>query len=327
MTKLTLDKKLLVYLNEVGTGRYRDLKIFICDNLPAPHSESEIYTQLKSIWEFLDALQKQQFIQVDFDFQKAKEEVMVSSKYMTPIRAMILKGGINYLSQTTSNSSKTHVEFHAQNINYTGSIGDSNNIGIGQSEKSKKKNGLIPKLTKWVALLTAISALVFGIIKGALFINEESSKSLLLRDKSDSLKTRSDTGKMQIIHLNSADSSAASGGGLPEYNSKTEDIRTHDTAKYIPINDVLISRLTEYIPNKNCLISLQAREMDFKFIRELAEKLTFLGYKDVAIKRMEDVVAEGKATFATFKKVNSVCVIRIGTKYFLEAYNSAEPSI
>lgn len=57
MEGVPLDKRLLIFLSEVGTGSFRDLSQFFKDNLPEPTSETERYALLRVLHEFLTTLE------------------------------------------------------------------------------------------------------------------------------------------------------------------------------------------------------------------------------------------------------------------------------
>lgn len=160
MDTLTPDKQLLSYLAEAGIGQYRDISGFLNKHFPPPDTTTtQTREHLKNVKQFAYTLAEHKFIRVEFH-PRSGDEYFIYGLFTSPIKAMILKDGMAYLSKSKEKPAAAHIQLNAKNINYTGNIGHSNRYSAQRSADDKPKSDLPSKIKKWVAVIVALGVAV-----------------------------------------------------------------------------------------------------------------------------------------------------------------------
>ena len=193
MDTLTPDKQLLIYLAETGIGQYRDISGFLNQHFAsAVRASHRTWEDLQKITQFISALVEHKFIRVEFS-ERSNNDFLGNGFFATPIKAMILREGMEYISKNKGSAAGTHVHFNAENINYTGNIGYSNKYSAQRSTDGKPGSDLPSKIKKWVAVVVALGVAIPTIILAWNKLRSRPEQEKVASSKVDSLKKKDAT--------------------------------------------------------------------------------------------------------------------------------------
>ncbi|MBN9382142.1 MAG: hypothetical protein J0H74_15340 [Chitinophagaceae bacterium] len=262
MDTLTPDKQLLIYLAEAGIGQYRDISGFLNQHFASSATTSPAaWENLKNVTQFISTLVEHKFIRVDFS-ELSNEEYVGNGFFSTPIKAMILRDGMEYISKNKTETTGTHVQLNAENIHYTGNIGYSNRYSTQRSTSDKQKSDLPSKVKKWIAAAVALGVAIPTIIIAWNKLKTKPEQEKVVAPNVDSLK------KKDSIHLRA---------DLPKTIENKKLIKNHPDAvdalipakievnRYhysVPLSNANINRLLNILPDRSVPVSVWYSDQD-----------------------------------------------------------------